>query len=116
MTDLFSIDVSRAREAAVGARGVQDAELDELVPSGRQIHDDLLLARARGQVGFADLYMLGREAMRAREAAESLASRFEDVVVFTSGPRPTCCGRCSTPWCTRTTTSCPRRGAPAARG
>lgn len=85
MTDLFSIDVSRAREAAVGARGVQDAELDELVPSGRQIHDDLLLARARGQVGFADLYMLGREAMRAREAAESLASRFEDVVVFTSG-------------------------------
>lgn len=85
MTDLFTIDVSGAREAKVGARGITSVELDELVPRGRQVHDDLLLARARGQVGFADLYMLGREAMRARDAAESLASRFEDVVIFTSG-------------------------------
>jgi glucose-6-phosphate isomerase len=61
---------------------VTQAELDALVARGRQVHDDLLLARARGQVGFADLYMLGREAMRARDAAETLASRFENVAVL----------------------------------
>lgn len=84
-TELFSIDVAAAREAVAGAAGVADGELDGLVARGRQVHDDLLLARARGQIGFADLYMLGREAMRARDAAESLASRFEYVVAFSDG-------------------------------
>lgn len=80
--DLFSVDVSQAFDL-VGGPALRD--LDGLVSRGRQVHDDLLLARARGQVGFADLYMLGREAMRAREAAESLASRFDNVAVLASG-------------------------------
>ena len=85
MPDLFTVDVEAAMNTAVGEAGVSSAELDDLVARGRQVHDDLLLGRARGQVGFADLYMLGREAMRARDAAESLAPRFEDVVVLTQG-------------------------------
>lgn len=84
--DLFSIDVSGALESATHpGSGVAASELDALVARGRQVHDDLLLARARGQVGFGDLYMLGREAMRAREAAESLAGRFDNVAVLASG-------------------------------
>ncbi len=80
--DLFHVDVSQAFDL-VGGPALRD--LDGLVARGRQVHDDLLLARARGQVGFADLYMLGREAMRAREAAESLASRFDNVAVLATG-------------------------------
>jgi glucose-6-phosphate isomerase len=84
--DLFRVDVSAATDESVGAgNGVAAADLDALVSRGRQVHDDLLLARARGQVGFADLYMLGREAMRSREAAESLAGRFENVAVLAQG-------------------------------
>lgn len=84
--DLFRVDVSAATDEAVGSgNGVCAADLDALVSRGRQVHDDLLLARARGQVGFADLYMLGREAMRAREAAESLAGRFDNVAVLAQG-------------------------------
>lgn len=84
--ELFSVDASQAMDTAVGAEnGVRQAELDDLVPRGRQVHDDLLLARARGQVGFGDLYMLGREAMRARETAESLANRFDNVAVLAQG-------------------------------
>lgn len=85
--DLVGIDISGAMEAAVGVgRGVSPAQLDALVSAGRRVHDDLLLARARGQIGFGDLYMLGREAMRAREAAESLASRFDNVGLLAQGP------------------------------
>jgi glucose-6-phosphate isomerase len=84
--DLFRVDTSAASAEAVGAdNGVRQADLDALVPRGRTVHDDLLLARARGQVGFADLYMLGREAMRARESAESLANRFDNVAVLAQG-------------------------------
>jgi glucose-6-phosphate isomerase len=84
--DLVAVDVSGALEAAAGAaRGIAPAQLDALVPVGRRVHDDLLLARARGQVGFGDLYMLGREAMRARDAAESLAPRFENVAILAQG-------------------------------
>ena len=84
--DLFRVDVSAATDEAVGvANGVRASDLDALVSKGRQVHDDLLLARARGQVGFADLYMLGREVMRAREAAESLAGRFDNVAVLAQG-------------------------------
>ncbi len=84
--DLFTVQTSGAMEAAVGAaNGVRAADLDALVARGRQVHDDLLLARARGQVGFGDLYMLGREAMRARDVAESLASRFDNVAVLAQG-------------------------------
>lgn len=81
--DLFSVDASGALDAARG--GIAAEELEALVGRGRQVHDDLLLARARGQVGFADLYLLGREAMRAREAADALASRFENVAVLATG-------------------------------
>jgi len=84
--DLFTVDVTAAMDAAVGPEnGVRQAEFDALVADGRQVHDDLLLSRARGQVGFGDLYMLGREAMRARDAAESLASRFDNVAVLAQG-------------------------------
>jgi glucose-6-phosphate isomerase len=84
--DLFSIDVTGALESpTLPAGGVAQAELDSLVARGRQAHDDLLLARARGQVGFGDLYMLGKEAMRAREASESLASRFDNVAILATG-------------------------------
>ena len=84
--DLFTIDVAGALESSsLPHGGVTIGELDALVSRGRQVHDDLLLARARGQVGFGDLYMLGREAMRAREAAESLAGRFDNVAVLASG-------------------------------
>lgn len=84
--DLVAVDVSLALESAAGtARGISPAQLDALVPVGRRVHDDLLLARARGQVGFGDLYMLGREAMRARDAAESLAPRFENVAILAQG-------------------------------
>ncbi len=84
--DLFRVDVSAATVETVGAEnGLRAADLDALVARGREVHDDLLLARARGQVGFADLYMLGREAMRARETAEALAGRFENVAVLAQG-------------------------------
>ena len=84
--DLFRVDTSAATDEAVGPdNGVRAADLDALVTRGRTVHDDLLLARARGQVGFADLYMLGREAMRARESAESLANRFDNVAVLAQG-------------------------------
>jgi glucose-6-phosphate isomerase len=84
--DLVAVDVSGAMEAVAGAgRGLAPAQLDALVGLGRRVHDDLLLARARGHVGFGDLYMLGREAMRAREAAESLAPRFDNVAVLAQG-------------------------------
>ncbi len=84
--ELFTVDVDGAMDAAVGAEnGVRASELDALVPRGREVHDDLLLARARGQVGFGDLYMLGREAMRARESAEQLASRFDNVALLAQG-------------------------------
>jgi glucose-6-phosphate isomerase len=84
--DLVAVDVSGSLEAAAGQGcGVAPAQLDALVALGRRVHDDLLLARARGQVGFGDLYMLGREAMRAREAAETLASRFDNVAILAQG-------------------------------
>jgi glucose-6-phosphate isomerase len=84
--ELFSVDASQAMDAVVGPEnGVRQSELDDMVARGRQVHDDLLLARARGQVGFGDLYMLGREAMRARETAESLANRFDNVAVLAQG-------------------------------
>jgi len=84
--DLFKVDTGAATDQAVGAEnGVRQADLDALVARGRTVHDDLLLARARGQIGFADLYMLGREAMRARESAESLANRFDNVAVLAQG-------------------------------
>lgn len=84
--DLFAMDVKAAMDASPGsAGGVAPSELDALVARGRQVHDDLLLARARGQVGFGDLYMLGREAMRARDAAEALAARFDNVAVLAGG-------------------------------
>ena len=84
--DLIAVDVSGALESAIGAgRGVSPAQLEALVGVGRRVHDDLLLARARGQVGFGDLYMLGREAMRARDAAESLAPRFDSVAILAHG-------------------------------
>ncbi len=84
--DFVTVDVSRALAEVVGQRnGVAQSELDGLVARGRQVHDDLLLARARGQVGFADLYMLGREAMRARDVSETLAQRFENVAVLAQG-------------------------------
>ncbi len=85
-TELLSVDAAPALDDVVGAaNGLRPVELDALVARGREVHDDLLLARARGQVGFADLYMLGREAMRARESAEALASRFENVAVLAQG-------------------------------
>ena len=83
--DLFHVDGTAASEAAVGASGLRNEELDALVADGRRVHDDLLLARARGQVGFGDLYMLGREAMRARDTAEGLAGRFDNVAVLAQG-------------------------------
>lgn len=84
--EIVGVDVGGALEAAVGAgRGLAQSQLDGLVGLGRRVHDDLLLARARGQVGFGDLYMLGREAIRAREAAESLAPRFDTVAVLAQG-------------------------------
>ncbi len=84
--ELVSVDTSLAMEAALGTgRGVARGELDALVTRGREVHDDLLLARARGQIGFADLYMLGREAVRARDASETLAARFENVAVLGLG-------------------------------
>lgn len=84
--ELFTIDVSGALEATAGAgAGISPLQLEALVGLGRRVHDDLLLARARGQVGFGDLYMLGREAMRAREAAESLAPRFDNVAILAQG-------------------------------
>jgi glucose-6-phosphate isomerase len=84
--DLVAVDVSGALESAAGpGSGISSAQLEALVAVGRRVHDDLLLARARGQVGFGDLYMLGREAMRAREAAESLAPRFDNVAVLAHG-------------------------------
>lgn len=84
--DLVAVDVSGALESAAGAGvGLAPAQFDALVGVGRRVHDDLLLARARGQVGFGDLYMLGREAMRARDVAESLAPRFDNVAVLAQG-------------------------------
>jgi glucose-6-phosphate isomerase len=84
--DLVTVDVAGALESAAGAgTGLSSSQLDALVAAGRRVHDDLLLARARGQVGFGDLYMLGREAIRAREAAESLASRFDSVAFLAQG-------------------------------
>ncbi|MCG3134481.1 MAG: Glucose-6-phosphate isomerase [Planctomycetes bacterium] len=95
-TDLVQVDVTGALEG-VGAGafaaasdprpplGVSASDLDALVARGREVHDEILLARARGQVGFADLYMLGREAARARETSESLASRFDNVAVLAAG-------------------------------
>ncbi len=84
--DLVSVDVSGALEPTAGAAsGIASAQLDALVGLGRRVHDDLLLARARGQVGFGDLYMLGREAMRCREAAESSGARFDNVAVLSQG-------------------------------
>ncbi|MCE9635667.1 MAG: hypothetical protein K8T90_08180 [Planctomycetes bacterium] len=84
--DAFMIDAAGALESpTLPHGGVSLGELDGLVARGRQVHDDLLLARARGQVGFGDLYMLGKEAMRAREAAESLAARFDSVAVLATG-------------------------------
>jgi glucose-6-phosphate isomerase len=84
--NLFTLDVSGARDGAVGSQaGVRSQELDDLVERGRQVHDELLLARARGQIGFGDLYLLGREAMRARDAAESLGPRFETVALLAQG-------------------------------
>lgn len=90
--DLFQLDVSGAMEAPSSggdgtgtAGGLVSAQLDALVGLGRRVHDDLLLARARGHVGFGDLYMLGREAMRAREAAETLAPRFDNVAILAHG-------------------------------
>jgi glucose-6-phosphate isomerase len=83
--DLFHVDCSLALESAVGPAGISMGQLDALVPHGRRVHDDLLLARARGLIGFGDLYMLGREAMRAREAAESLAPRFDNIAFLADG-------------------------------
>jgi glucose-6-phosphate isomerase len=84
--DLVAVDVAGSLESAAGSgSGLAPAQLDALVGLGRRVHDDLLLARARGQVGFGDLYMLGREAMRAREAAETLASRFDNVAILAQG-------------------------------
>jgi len=84
--EIVGVDVGGALEAVAGAgRGLAPSQLDGLVAVGRRVHDDLLLARARGQVGFGDLYMLGREAIRAREAAESLASRFDSVAFLAQG-------------------------------
>lgn len=95
-TDLVQVDVTGALEGVGGAAflpgptdrpslGLSASDLDALVSRGREIHDEILLARARGQVGFADLYMLGREAARARETSESLASRFDNVAVLAAG-------------------------------
>jgi len=84
--DLVAVDVSGALESVAGAgAGLAPTQLDALVGLGRRVHDDLLLARARGQVGFGDLYMLGREAMRAREAAETLAPRYDNVAILALG-------------------------------
>jgi glucose-6-phosphate isomerase len=83
--DLFQLDVTGAMDTAAGPGGLAAAQLDALVGLGRRVHDDLLLARARGQVGFGDLYMLGREAMRARDAAETLAPRYDNVAVLAQG-------------------------------
>jgi glucose-6-phosphate isomerase len=84
--EIVGVDVGGAMEAAAGAgKGLAPSQLDGLVGLGRRVHDDLLLARARGQVGFGDLYMLGREAIRAREAAESLAPRFDTVAFLAQG-------------------------------
>lgn len=80
-----TVDVSAALESRIGSSGLADDALDRLVDRGREIHDDLLLARARGQIGFGDLYLLGREALRAKESAEALAPRFDNVAVLARG-------------------------------
>lgn len=80
-----AVDVSDCLASRVGAGGLADDALDALVDRGREIHDDLLLARARGQIGFGDLYLLGREALRAKESAEALAPRFDNVAVLARG-------------------------------
>ncbi len=81
------IDVSRARDAAVGrAHGITRAELDELQPRITDAHECLQRERAEGKYGFWDLYKQDSVFEEVKAAAARFSqSGYDNLVVLGIG-------------------------------
>lgn len=95
----LKLDINDAMSAAIGAHGLEPADLDALAPLAAKVHAELQARRKSGELGFFDLPFDEKAADEAIEVGRSLAQRFENVVVLgiggsSLGPRALFCGLC----------------------
>ncbi len=95
----LKLDINDAMSAAIGAHGLEPADLDALASAAAETHKDLQARRESGALGFFDLPRDQKAADEAIDAGRALAQKYENVVVLgiggsSLGPRALFSGLC----------------------